>query len=219
MIRLKKHAKPAVLAENEQAWTEEYLRYRNDPDSAPAASRFRYRNPEIKTVILGESYKKCVYCESRVTHVYRGETDHILPVKHRPELIYDWQNLAFVCKRCNEEKLDYYEPQEPLINPFVDDPADHMTFFGPLPLHVPGDDKGYRTIETLYLKRPELFERRVEALNRVQSLLDKWATKPEGRTKELVKAEILELAAPDAEYAATVRAFLFQAVGWKDFPE
>jgi hypothetical protein len=154
-----------------------------------------------------------------VTHVYRGDTDHILPIVHRPDLICHWENLAFVCKRCNEEKRDYYAPDEPLVNPFHDDPTRHIGFFGPVPFHVAGDDKGYRTVAQLALKRAELVERRSQVLERVQSLLDKWAQMNDGRTKDLVRGEILKLAAPDAEYTAAVRAFIYHSVGWTDFPE
>jgi hypothetical protein len=35
-----------------------------------------YRDPELKTHLVNEAHEKCIYCESKITHVYYGDIEH-----------------------------------------------------------------------------------------------------------------------------------------------
>ena len=210
MIKLTKGDKPEILKSKEVEWAEEYQSHLSSGVPVTATIKFRYRHSEIKEAIKAEAFGKCVYCESKISHISPGQTDHILPVSKRPDLIVDWNNLAFVCEECNRAKSDYYEPGEPLINPFQEDPEEHLRFFGPVVLHAPNDVKGQLTHKQLRLDRINLFERRKEKLEQLQNLLDKWASYPPGRLKELIKNELLKEAEPDKEFSATAKYFLKQ---------
>ena len=131
MIRLEKGPEPHVLSQNGTQWTEDYCTGLED-GSLTDTQKFRYRHPEIKQTIRAETYDKCAYCESKISHVHPGETDHIFPVSRRPDLFVSWNNLTFVCTECNRQKLDYYSEAEPLVNPYIDQPSDHLIFFGPM---------------------------------------------------------------------------------------
>ncbi len=210
MIALRKMAPPEILATKGPEWTAEYLAAKTAGEPVSDTVRFRYRHAAVKATLHEETHSKCAYCETRVSV---GETDHILPVKERPELICVWENLALCCKECNRAKGPYYSASEPLINPFVDDPDRHLLFFGPLVLHRSGDDKGMRTTVRLELSRPDLIERRSRRINDLMPLVDRWKVHEEGETKKLLWQLILKEAADDSEYAATVRAYLFSEFG------
>jgi hypothetical protein len=77
-----------------------------------------------------------------------------------------------------------------------------------------GDQLGFRTVERIRLHRMELVERRKERIERFQALVEQWNALPDGQTKELAKQKILEEAGAHHEYAAIVRAYLYQALGW-----
>lgn len=115
MIHVDKGEKPTVLQENETSWTQEYLKARNSGNPVSPSIRFRYRHPTIKSALVQESHGKCIYCERKVA---TGETDHVRPVSQRPDQVFIWENLGFVCKECNMYKSDYYDESEPLLNPF-----------------------------------------------------------------------------------------------------
>ena len=170
MIRLEKGPKPSILAEHEQKWTEDFLAVLNRGEKASDTVRFRYRHRDIKQAIRDESFDKCIYCESKFSHVSPGQMDHILPVSRRADLAFNWDNLGYVCEECNRSKHDYFDPAEPLINPFTDEPDKHLVFFGPLVLHVPNDSKGLRTRIILKLSRGSLVERKKERIESVQRL-------------------------------------------------
>ena len=214
MIRVIKGERPRVLDDRAEQWTQEYMNLLNAGDNVPNAVRYRYRHPDIKKALRLESSDKCVYCESKISHVFPGDTDHLAPVSRRPDLYVRWENLAYVCRECNQAKGAYYDQMEPLIDPFSDRPEEHLTFVGPLVFHKPGDDLGMRTVGRLKLRRISLVERRGELLEKLQLMIDRWARMAEGPTREFLKEEIMERVEDSREYAATARAFLNQACGW-----
>jgi len=211
MIRIAKGPKPPILEANEHAWTQEFLEALAAGGAVPDAIRFRYRHADIKAALVSEAFGKCIYCEQKISP---GETDHIFPVSAKPGLLVVWENLGLACKDCNTYKGHYYSEAEPLLNPFLDDPKVHLLFFGPLVMSQVGDQLGFRTVERVRLHRMQLVERRKERIERMQALLEQWNALPEGATKALTKEKILQEASADQEYAAVIRAYLYQALGW-----
>ena len=214
MIRMTKGKKPAILEERADQWTQEHLGLLDACDAVPDTVRYRYRHPDIKKALRAESSDKCIYCESKISHVFPGETDHLAPVSKRPDLYVRWENLAYVCKDCNRAKGAYYSEAEPLIDPFTVEPGNHLAFFGPLVFHRPGDDLGLRTVGRLKLRRSSLVERRGDVLEKLQLMIDRWAQMPEGPTREFLREDIMERVGDSHEYAAAARAFLNHACGW-----
>lgn len=212
MIRLKKGTKPEVLVTDGAHWTDEYLEALAAGGDMPDSIRYRYRHSDIKHALRQEASEKCVYCETKLPV---GETDHVCPVTACPELIVEWLNLALACKECNTNKSGYHAPLEPLINPFVDNPDAHLLVFGPLIMHRAGDLKGRRTVLKLKLQRRNLLERRAERVVRLQALVTEFIAQPNGTTKELLAEALRSEAADEAEYAAVVRAYLYQELGWQ----
>lgn len=208
MIRLVRGNKPPVLSENEERWTQEYLRLLAG-DDVPAAARYRYRNSEIKAVLRASSHHKCMYCESKITHVALGDVEHIRPKSKAPELVVDWDNLGLVCAECNREKLDYDDLVTPLLNPYVDDPQQDLRFYGPTVHHRVGSVRGEVTVRTLKLSaRTALFERRKERIEWLQTLLDRIQETDAPALKVVLEEQLTLELADSAEYAATSRAFV-----------
>jgi hypothetical protein len=213
LIRLHKGPPPDILVKKADDWTKEY----KDALAAKTMTdtiRYRYRHEEIKAALRRDSHSKCIYCEFDVGF---GQIDHIRPVSKCPDEIVSWVNLAFVCTECNTYKKDYYAPTEPLINPFIDEPSVHLNFLGPLVVPVLGDAMGFRTCEQIQLNRPDLIQKRAKRLERLLPLIEQWRSHPEGATKDVLRNAILGEAEDAMDYAATVRAYLKQLLGW-DYP-
>ncbi|MCA9070712.1 MAG: HNH endonuclease [Planctomycetaceae bacterium] len=170
----------------------------------------------MKATVREESHDKCTYCESKISHISPGHIEHLIPKSKRRDLVVCWQNLGYVCEECNREKGDYHEPDEPLLNPFIDNPEDHLLFFGPMILQK-DLGKGYRTIRKLKLSRPSLVERKKERIEYIQKLIVTWKSLPDSQTKQILKEEILGECRPDKEYSATIRNLLKQSLDW-DIP-
>ena len=208
MIKINRGPKPDILVEKESVWTDEYLRLRAGDSTIPQAASTRYRHPQIKEAATADTYEKCVYCESLPLHVSPGNVEHLLPKSRFPELVVRWDNLAFVCPDCNTAKGPYYHPEEPVVNPFLEEPSEFIRFAGPLVFEQPGNRRGIVTIRKLKLDRGDLVERRADHLRKIQSLLNTWALIPEGPARDELAAEISQRAEDPGEYAAATRGFL-----------
>jgi 5-methylcytosine-specific restriction endonuclease McrA len=180
----------------------------DDGTAIPQSVLDAYKADGLKIHLRSESSDKCAYCESKITHVYWGDVEHIRPKSLFPRDRLDVGNLCIACAKCNNLKLDYWSDELPLVNPFIDEPADELVSFGAWIARQPGSDRGRMTVSRLGLNRPELLERRQERWQLLQPLADQYMQTPEGATRNLIRQELVEQARPDREFAMVVRAYL-----------
>jgi uncharacterized protein (TIGR02646 family) len=207
MIKLRKLEEPELLKANKDLWTKEYLQAKTTGNMTNAIN-YRYRHPEIKARIREETSDKCAYCESKVTHTYPGDIEHILPRSIFPELAVEWENLTLSCGECNRRKSDYHSSEEPLVNPYRDNPEEHLFVAGAFIFGKVADGKGALTELKLELNRAELIERRYERIKSLKNLAERYANQAAGTLKDLLRKELLKEIERDKEYAFISRAFL-----------
>jgi len=179
----------------------------------PESARRGYREAVVKQAIVEETCDKCAYCETKVTHSQYGDVEHIRPKAVYPELLLDYDNLTLACRKCNGQKLDYDDPDEPLLNPYVDEPRDHLMSMGALVRHVFGDRRAETTVAVVGLNRPGLVERRDERIQKVGHFADKVAVQPEGPLRDYLETELEREVDNCSEYSFVVREFL-RLGGW-----
>lgn len=181
------------------------------PDCPDArALRHNYKHPENKRALTTACSEKCMYCESKVTQVYWGDVEHIRPKAVFPQFQFTWDNLGFVCARCNGEKSDKWSEETQFINPFVDDPDEHLAAVGAFLFHRNGSERGEYTWRQIGLNRPELFERRTERIEQMQNLIDKMQRTANHELRDLIRRELDDELADDKEYAMVCRAAVAQ---------
>jgi hypothetical protein len=118
MIKLSRPAAPTCLSPTEVArLTQEY---------ATTGNPVWNRNA-IKEALLETSHNKCAYCEAKIDIESKYlEVEHFLYKNNYPNLVVQWENLLPSCKRCNGKKGTHDVSVEPIINPYDDDPRDHI---------------------------------------------------------------------------------------------
>jgi 5-methylcytosine-specific restriction endonuclease McrA len=193
----------------------ELLQNGEDP---PRALLDSYRDPELKAHLVDEAHGKCIYCESKITHVYFGDIEHLKPKSVFPAERLDPVNLAFACALCNNAKGDFWDEATPLLNPYIDEPDQEMLALGYLIARRPGRNRARLTIEQLELNRQALLERRKERIELLQSLTDQYMLEPPGRVKDLLRNELCRQAGDEGEYAMIVRAYLEAACNLQCLP-
>jgi hypothetical protein len=151
-----------------------------------------------------------MYCESKVSHVYYGDVEHLRPKSKFPEFEFDWDNLGYVCARCNGEKLDKWSHETPFINPFIEEPDEHLAALGPFIYHRSGSERGEYTWRELGLNRPDLIERRIDRIDRIRDLIDKTKRTRGGGLRELIMTKLEEELEDSQEYCMTSRAAFAQ---------
>lgn len=166
MISLELGPRPPVLEGREAEWGIEYETAVSAGTSIPT----RYKNDQIKEALRAETLGKCAYCESLIEHVSFSHIEHIVPKSHTPRLVCTWTNLTLACPVCNNNKGAFFSDETPLLNPYVDEVEQEISFWGPMAIHR--TDRARVTISVLKLNRAELLFRRHQKLDNVLKLLD-----------------------------------------------
>lgn len=172
----------------------------------PEALKTNYKHADNKLALQKACADKCMYCESKVTPTYFGDVEHIKPVDQFPQLKYTWENLGYVCAKCNNEKRAKWENDAPFINPFDEDPDDHLAAFGFFVLHRRGSERGEYTHIEINLNRGELVERRRERATSLRNLYDKAMRTANAALRAAALAELDRELESDKEYCMVARA-------------
>lgn len=86
-----------------------------------------WNHAHIKEPLLASSHGKCAYCEcSLETESNYMEVEHFEDKSSNPDKVVDWDNLLPACKKCNGAKGTHDVTIDPIINPFKDDPKEHL---------------------------------------------------------------------------------------------
>jgi hypothetical protein len=105
--------------------------------------------------LLLSSHSKCCFSECKLNEEGKyDEIEHFHPKSLYPDEVVVWTNLLPISKACNIAKSDHDTKAEPIINPYTDDPKDHIYF------------KNYR-----FYGKTELGQRTVEVVG-----LNDWQT-------------------------------------------
>lgn len=175
--------------------------------AAPKSDDFatHWGHKTVRLALWEMQRRKCCYCE-RIRDVNReSDVEHFRPKADIAEesddwgywwLAYEWENLFFSCRYCNQEyKKTQFPLQDPsrrarsetddldvetpiLIDPTDDDPAHFIGFdwqraYGLLvfPYGLDDDGRGAGTIKITGLDRAELNEDRASLLETLQAIV------------------------------------------------
>ena len=192
MIKLIKQPKPQLLTDKGDTWTADLMTEFYLTNEINKTKQNRYSKPEIKEVLITETKEKCAYCESKITHIYPGDIEHIIPKSIFPRLTFTWSNLTLGCYWCNNKKRANLDRDCKFINPYKDNPKEHIRAFGPLIYHINSSQRGEITWRTLELNRPELRDKRQEKIEELQVMIDKYNLTLNATLKSLIEKEVLE---------------------------
>ena len=177
----------------------------------PRALQTNFKHPENKSALITASFDKCMYCESKVSHVYYGDIEHIKPKDAFPELKFIWENLGYVCARCNGCKSNKYNESSPIINPYDEDPENHILALGSFIANKNNSTRGEITIKEstgVHLNRLPLIEKRQEKIKIIEKVIDLCEQLEEGEYKSSILEEIKKEADVDKEYSFCIKNLL-----------
>ncbi|HHG3263569.1 TPA: HNH endonuclease [Vibrio parahaemolyticus] len=118
MIKLQRAERPAYLTDEKVE--ELTMKFKLTGSSV-------WNHDKIKSPLLESSFYKCAYCQCPLTTESNYmEVEHFEDKKHNPDKVVDWENLLPSCKKCNGSKSTHDVISEPILNPFIDDPKDHL---------------------------------------------------------------------------------------------
>lgn len=202
MIRLKKERKPEILVNKEDQWLKELQSYMNVEQNIPSHVQRRYGHEEIKKALVEETFQKCAYCESKITHVDYGDIEHIKPKSKFEKKTFEWSNLTLACRKCNQNKGAYYEENASILNPYIDDVEKEIVFLGTIP--SARSERASLTVKLLKLDRIELLERRKATIDNVQPLIDNYL-RASGELKQLLLEDLIAHSKKDKEFSSMMK--------------
>lgn len=211
MIKLTRGNKPTFLSD------EKVLELTNNFKSTKSSV---WNNDHIKIPLLKSSYGKCAYCECPLTSESNYmEVEHFEDKKHNEDKVVIWENLLPSCKKCNASKGNHNVTQYPIINPYVDEPKDHLSM---RLYRLRGKtDKGNNTIEVtnlnhssrLVLSRFEIGEKIDELIDiaweRYNIFAERRDTRSRNRLINIIEG-LLEECQPKADYSASTATNLLK---------
>lgn len=184
----------------------------------------------LKDSLMNLSNGKCAYCECSLKKESNYmEVEHFEDKHQYPDKVMNWDNLLPSCKHCNGHKLTHDVRKDPIVNPFVDNPYDHLYF--QYYRYKAKDKKGENTISVLDLNDGErrLVDTRFEIGNALQQSLEElliklndYQTSPTVPKKnKLVGAVIntIRQCLPESEYAALCATVLHSCNEYKELKE
>lgn len=242
MIKLERPCRPQVLVDNAANWTsnlmllvEKYKGYKSIPESEKEAAVKHYRHSDIKEALRKSSFDKCAFCEGIPGKTGFAEIEHFYPKVAYTDQTFEWDNLLYSCKQCNNSKLSHDTMLEPIINPYKTDPQGIFTYKDIMiyPVDGPHKEAAKKTIEVCGLADSRLFSVRAEILVSlrnfeidIQDALNDFneaetEKKRENRIRKINNAlgKINELIEPQAQLSAYCRHFLDNSDVYKEAKE
>jgi uncharacterized protein (TIGR02646 family) len=206
MRPLAKGAPPAILVKDGPDWTAKY-----QIEILAGNTTYRpWRSRPVVAALVRETCGKCAYCEAVIADVAAPHVEHIKPKSIFPELVVDWDNLTVACPACNTRKGFYYSAAAPLLNPYMENPSDHLDFVGPAVMGKVGDDLGQITVAKLDLMRDALLIERMKRIQAVWAHIDRWAREGDSDKKEIYADVVRREIDETKEFTATLRAYVEQ---------
>ncbi|RSH63433.1 HNH endonuclease [Stutzerimonas stutzeri] len=178
-----------------------------------------WNDDKIKEALSKSSHYKCAYCECSISEESKYmEVEHFEHKDKYKDKVVSWSNLLPACKRCNIAKGTHDTREVPIVNPFDQDPKNHLYFR--LYRFKGIDELGSDTIEAIDLnnydrvvsKRFEVGEQIQSSLDvaeeRYESYLDSKTTRRRNRLINVIETMLRECQ-PSAIYSATSATVLF----------
>ncbi|MFJ7405863.1 MULTISPECIES: HNH endonuclease [unclassified Lysinibacillus] len=206
MIQITKLIKPSILEENAEDWKDLYLAYKAGDKSVSKLVGTKYSHKEVKKTLVKETHGKCAYCESKILHITFGDIEHILPKSEVPEKCFEWSNLTLACTVCNNRKRDFYDTNNILIDPYEDEPSEHLFFGGPLLCSI--SERGNLTKLKIDLNRTELVENRTKHLKNLDGFIMQIQNTTFPDLRNALLEDLREKAMISEEYSKMVKDFI-----------
>ncbi|MBN3054485.1 HNH endonuclease family protein [Pectobacterium brasiliense] len=181
MIKLTKCSEPEYLSSRSSQWSSalnEAIFLHGNYDSIPENEKesliSHYRHQKIKDALFITSHHKCAFCEC--IPEYGGnfiQIEHFYPKSIYPELCFSWDNFLPSCNKCNLSKSNLDTNLTPIINPYDDEPSDHLYIsllkFKPLNDSV----LGCNTVQELKLNSSRHINTRGRLLGEIENITEK----------------------------------------------
>lgn len=131
MKKVNRVSEPQILKNNKVKWTKDLLtEIQKQGSYTEVDDKFKnkYNQDEVKTSLKNMYHSKCCYCENNFIASSYGHIEHLKPKANSNfhHLSFEWDNLHWICQICNTNKGNKWDITNPIIDPTVDEPEEHI---------------------------------------------------------------------------------------------
>ena len=114
---------PHEVAGYAKQFTQSWVDHVNENKGQPPSNSFW---GEFRSTLSSQSNNICWYCERECDAAgdLAPTVDHFRPISRFPELVYEWSNWIFSCRRCNEDNKGNLWPETGYVDPCAADVAE-----------------------------------------------------------------------------------------------
>ncbi|EPE2280236.1 HNH endonuclease [Vibrio cholerae] len=183
---------------------------RPDCPHPAALDNGNYKHHLNKEALKKANFDKCMYCESKISHIDFAHVEHFKPkAKDKyPELEFEWTNLGYACPKCNNNKSDKFHEDFPYIDPYSEEPSEYFLAHGTWLFVKQGSERADLTIRDIELNRPELLEKRLEKVTEIQNAITACFRTRSKALRDKALQELTREAESDKEYSFFVKALI-----------
>jgi len=169
-----------------------------------------YKHSLNKQALKEAGADKCMYCESKISHIDFAHIEHFKPKAQDkfPDLEFEWTNLGYACPKCNNNKSDKFHSNAPYIDPYSEEPSEYFLAHGTWLFVKNGCERADLSIRDIGLNRPELLEKRLQKITEMQNAISACFRTNNEALKEMALEELRKEAQPDKEYSLFVEALI-----------
>lgn len=166
---------PLSLKQNGASWTQALVNevkikgvYKDVDDSF----KTKYKQQDVQRALEAMYYEKCCYCEQIIGAESYEHIEHLRPKSNLAfhHLAFEWNNLHWSCPKCNMAKKAQWDWNNPILDPTVDDPRQHLTLNLITGELVSKTLRGQTTIDHTQLNREKLKKARKRTLEKLRKL-------------------------------------------------
>lgn len=175
MKKINRTAKPLSLQQHAPQWTQELLQEVQGKGTYAAVAEVyknKYRKSDVQQALEDMYFEKCCYCEQTIGAESYEHIEHLRPKSnvHFHHLAFDWHNLHWCCQRCNMAKSAQWDAVNPILDPTIDEPQQHITLNLITAQLQAQSQRGQTTIDHTQLNRTKLVKARKRTLQKLQAL-------------------------------------------------
>jgi uncharacterized protein (TIGR02646 family) len=185
MIKLIKGDEPEYLSLRAATWLSalndaiaNYGQYNAIPEKEKESLIAHYRHESVKSVLFPTSYQKCAFCECIPDDGGNFvQVEHFYPKSQYPQFCFTWDNFLPCCGKCNLAKGSLDTLNTPIINPYKDEPSEHIYILLLRVKSKPDSVIGQNSIKELNLNSNRLIKARRNLLAEIEIIFEKIASK------------------------------------------
>lgn len=167
---------PVSLKQNKETWFKELkqqIEIKGKFSKVEDKYKNKYRQNDVKAALCDMYNRYCCYCEGDIALTGYAHIEHYKPKSKYPELCFEWNNLHQSCSKCNTNKNDKWDDDNPILNPTDDEPEKYLYFNGTILCYVQNDKRAKNTVDHLKLnQRSELMNLKTKLLDKVLKYRD-----------------------------------------------